>query len=287
MTSSHRRWGSKQAARETKKKKYWHDPSLRVRIVPMLEDNYGYVVVDQANQTMFAVDPAESSKILAVLKEEERTRNREFLGVLTTHKHEDHAGGNEEIAKQYPGVMIAGPEQERIPARNHPVNGGEEFNIGAPRVKVLDVSCHTKAHVAYVITGDTETPPLLFPGDTLFVGGCGRFFEGTAEDMYRALYEVILTLPKDTRVYCGHEYTMSNLRFALSVDPSNQALRDKISAVRMRRAKNLPSVPSSLREEVLYNPFLRVHNETIRNAVGERDPVSVLESLRRRKDSFQ
>ncbi|KAG2774301.1 hypothetical protein JG687_00010635 [Phytophthora cactorum] len=287
-TSQWRSLSSKVAPAGAKpKKKYLNDPSLRVRIVPMLEDNYGYVVVDESNHTTFAVDPAEPSKILPVLKEEETTRKREFLGVLTTHKHADHAGGNEEIAKKYPGVMIAGPEHELIPARNRSVSGGEKFKIGAAKIKVLNVSCHTKAHVAYVVTGDAETPPLLFPGDTLFIGGCGRFFEGTAEDMYRALYEVILTLPKDTKVYCGHEYTMSNLRFALSVDPSNQALRDKIASVRIRRAKNLPSVPSSLREEMLYNPFLRVHNETIRNAVGGTDPISVLENLRRRKDSFE
>ena len=190
------------------------------------------------------------------------------------------------MAKQYPGVMIVGPEHEPIPARNRSVSGGETLMIGAAKVEVLDVPCHTKAHVAYVVTGDNETPPLLFPGDTLFVGGCGRFFEGTAEDMYRALYDVILKLPADTKVYCGHEYTMSNLRFALSIDPSNQALRNKIAAVRIHRAKNLPSVPSSLREEMLYNPFLRVHDETIRNAVGGSDAVSVLGNLRRRKDSF-
>lgn len=94
---------------------------------------------------------------------------------------------------------------ENIPARNMDLKGGEKFKLGACQVKVLSVPCHTAGHLAYVISGDRETPPLLFPGDTLFVGGCGRFFEGTAEDMYRALYEVILTLPKDTRIYCAHE----------------------------------------------------------------------------------
>ncbi|RLN53875.1 hypothetical protein BBJ28_00008007 [Nothophytophthora sp. Chile5] len=249
----------------------------------------GYVVVDEANHTMFAVDPAEPSKILPVLQEEETTRKREFLGVLTTHKHAYVSPVS--IITGYFWIYSADSMclnvHEEIPARNRPVNGGDKFKLGAVKVKVLSVPCHTKAHVAYVITGDAETPPLLFPGDTLFVGGCGRFFEGSAEDMYRALYEVILTLPKDTRVYCGHEYTLSNLRFALSVDPSNQALREKIASVRIRRAKNLPSVPSSLREEMLYNPFLRVHNETIRSAVGGTDPVSVLENLRSRKDSFE
>lgn len=191
------------------------------------------------------------------------------------------------LAAKYPGLMVAGPEKEEIPARTRALVGGEKFKIGATKIKALSVPCHTSAHLAYVVTGDPETPPLLFPGDTLFVGGCGKFFEGTAEDMYRALYEVILTLPKDTRVYCGHEYTLSNLRFALSVDPSNAVLRDKIASVKIRRAKNLPSIPSTLREEMLYNPFLRVHNEVIRNAVGGSDPVSVLENLRLRKNSFE
>ena len=115
----------------------------------------------------------------------------------------------------------------------------------------------------------------------------GRFFEGTAEDMYRALYEVILHLPKDTRVYCGHEYTMANLRFALSVDPANAAIREKLASVRVRREKKLPSIPSMLREEMAYNPFLRVHDDVIKQAVGGSDPVIVLENLRRRKDSFE
>lgn len=96
-----------------------------------------------------------------------------------------------------------------IPACNKPLMGGEKFKIGATKIRALSVPCHTRGHLAYVVSGDPETPPLLFPGDTLFVGGCGRFFEGTAEDMYHALYEVILTLPKDTRVYCGHEYVLT------------------------------------------------------------------------------
>lgn len=120
----------------------------------------------------------------------------------------DHCAGNEALAELYPQLLIAGPEGEDIPGRTKALRGGEKFKIGATKIRALSVSCHTRAHLAYVVTGDSETPPLLFPGDTLFVGGCGRFFEGTAEDMYRALYEVILTLPKDTRVYCGHEYVL-------------------------------------------------------------------------------
>ena len=109
------------------------------------------------------------------------------------------------MSRLYHDIMIAGPAKEDIPACNFRVKGGQKFNIGATQIKVLDVPCHTRGHVAYVVTGDRDTPPLLFSGDVLFVGGCGRFFEGTAEDMYHALYEVILKLPKDTRCYCGHE----------------------------------------------------------------------------------
>lgn len=275
------------AATPKKPKRHYNEPSLRVRIVPMFTDNYGYIVIDEMNQTMFAVDPAEPAAILPVLKEEEETKKRQFMGILTTHKHADHTAGNEEIAGEYAGLMVAGPGNEEIPARTKALNGGEKFKIGGVQVKALSVPCHTAGHLAYLVTGDSQTPPLLFPGDTLFVGGCGRFFEGNAEDMYRALYEVILTLPKDTRVYCGHEYTMSNLRFALSVDPSNEVLRDKIAQAKIRRSKNLPTVPSTLREEMQYNPFLRVHNEVIRNAVGGTDPISVLANLRAKKDSFQ
>lgn len=116
------------------------------------------------------------------------------------------------MAKKYPDVMVAGPANEDIPACTRLLKGGEKFKIGATKVRALSVPCHTRGHLAYVVTGDPETAPLLFPGDTLFIGGCGRFFEGTAEDMYHALYEVILTLPKETRVYCGHEYV---LRFSV------------------------------------------------------------------------
>ncbi|OQS04704.1 hydroxyacylglutathione hydrolase [Thraustotheca clavata] len=273
------------------------EPLLRVRLVPMFQDNYGYLVVDEANQHVLAIDPAQPESIVPVLKEELASNNREMLGVLTTHGHLDHCGGNEALVKEFPGITVAGPHNEAIPAMNKPLKGGEEFKLGAMEIQALAVPCHTKGHLAYVITGDPQTPPLLFPGDTLFVAGCGKFFEGTAEDMYHALYEVILQLPKDTKVYCGHEYiyditqfldkyTMSNLRFALSVDPTNTILREKIAWAKLRRSKKLPTIPSTLREEMQFNPFLRVHEEVIRNAVGGNDPITVLSNLRRKKDSF-
>ncbi|KAH9144362.1 hypothetical protein AeRB84_011685 [Aphanomyces euteiches] len=263
------------------------DPHLRVRLVPMFDDNYGKDNETASNQHVVAVDPAQPSTFLPALEEELSKSGREFLGILTTHGHADHTGGNETLAAKYPDIAVYGPHNEVIPALTKPMRGGEEFKLGAMSVEVLSVPCHTKGHLAYVISGDPDTPPLLFPGDTLFIGGCGRFFEGTAEDMYHALYEVLLRLPKETKVYCGHEYTMSNLRFALSVDPTNAALREKINWAKLRRSKNLPTIPSTLREEMTYNPFLRVHDDVIINAVGGTDPVTVLANLRRKKDSFK
>ncbi|ETW10360.1 hydroxyacylglutathione hydrolase [Aphanomyces invadans] len=262
------------------------DPHLRVRLVPMFDDNYGYLVIDEANQHVLAVDPAQPSAIFPVLDEELGKPGREFVGILTTHGHEDHTGGNDALVDKYPDLQVGGPHNEVIPRLNKPLKGGEEFKVGAMTVEVLAVPCHTKGHLAYLISGDPSTPPLLFPGDTLFVGGCGRFFEGTAEDMYHALYEVFLRLPKETKVYCGHEYTLANLRFALSVDPTNAAVREKINWAKLRRSKNLPTIPSTLREEMSYNPFLRVHDDVIINAVGGTDPIAVLANLRRKKDCF-
>lgn len=155
------------------------DPSFRVRIVSMFQDNYGYLVIDEANQTMIAIDPADTDAILPVIKEEEEN-GHELLASLTTHKHWDHAGGNKALAQAYPGVTIAGPSSEEIPALTLGLDGTEDFRIGASQIRVLSTPCHTRGHVVFVVSGDPNTPPLLFSGDTLFVGGCGKCREDTA-----------------------------------------------------------------------------------------------------------
>jgi hydroxyacylglutathione hydrolase len=166
----------------------------------------GYLVIDEANQTMFAIDGADPEALIPVLREEEETHARELVGILTTHKHGDHSGGNLALSKLYPDVPMVGSKYESTPACTQPVGDGDQFNMGAVKITALHTPCHTMGHLVYVVTGDAATPPLLFSGDTLFVGGCGKFFEGSAEDMYHSLYERILCLPDETKLYCGHEY---------------------------------------------------------------------------------
>ncbi|RHY28795.1 hypothetical protein DYB32_005697, partial [Aphanomyces invadans] len=229
-----------------------------------------YLVIDEANQHVLAVDPAQPSAIFPVLDEELGKPGREFVGILTTHGHEDHTGGNDALVDKYPDLQVGGPHNEVIPRLNKPLKGGEEFKVGAMTVEVLAVPCHTKGHLAYLISGDPSTPPLLFPGDTLFVGGCVR-----SVSAWYSLTSIGVI-----------RYTLANLRFALSVDPTNAAVREKINWAKLRRSKNLPTIPSTLREEMSYNPFLRVHDDVIINAVGGTDPIAVLANLRRKKDCF-
>ncbi|RHY06608.1 hypothetical protein DYB25_013546 [Aphanomyces astaci] len=239
-----------------------------------MDYHVGFLVIDEANQHVVAVDPAQPSAMIPVLEEELSKPGREFLGILTTHGHADHCGGNVAIVDKFPDLLVAGPHNEVIPRVTKSLKGGEEFKIGAMTIEVLAVPCHTKGHLAYLISGDPSTPPLLFPGDTLFVGGCAII-------RYKDLSVLGCACNEG-----GGRYTMANLRFALSVDPTNAAVRDKINWAKLRRSKNLPTIPSTLREEMAYNPFLRVHDDVIVNAVGGTDPVAVLANLRRKKDSF-
>jgi hydroxyacylglutathione hydrolase len=252
---------------------------MRVHIVPILFDNYAYVLVDEASGEAAVVDPAEPEPVLRTLAE----LGVKLTTVLCTHHHADHSGGNVALAQAFAGVRVVGSEVDgaRIPALSHPVKHEDTLCVGTSVVRVLYVPCHTRGHVAYFCDGD------LFCGDTLFVAGCGRFFEGTAADMDRALNEVLGGLAPETRIYCGHEYTLDNLAFAQTVEPENKALQEKLAWARDRRAKQLPTVPSTLGEERTYNPFLRVREETVAAAMQERAPEKVMAKLREAKNRFK
>lgn len=223
------------------------------------------------------------------------TRDSHAAAVVTAgfDSCRDHAGGNEEMAEVFPGIAIVGPqaEESEIPAITKAVGHNETFNVGDLPVRALHAPCHTRGHAMYLIAADaggSGGSPVLFSGDTLFVGGCGRFFEGDAADMYSSLYLNVKDLPRTTLVYCGHEYTLSNLRFALSVDPSNAVVAAKLRAVEALRDAGRPSIPTTLESEFATNPFLRMHEAAVQAAVGMTgaDAVDVLAELRRRKDSF-
>jgi len=257
---------------------------MKVVQVPQLQDNYSYLVFDESAHEphAFVVDPAEPEKVIEAAKREKV----QITTVLTTHHHWDHAGGNEKISELISGLTILGGD-DRIPALTNKVKEGDTFNVGTLKIKVLFTPCHTAGHVLYLVDSG-KAPLALFTGDTLFIGGCGRFFEGTAEQMHHALNEVIAKLPPNTEVYCGHEYTKKNLEFALHIEPNNEDVKKKLQWATHQSESNLSTVPSNVGEELLYNPFMRVEQPNVASAVGKagEGAVAVMAALREAKNKF-
>jgi hydroxyacylglutathione hydrolase len=260
--------------------------TYRVVPVPVLSDNYAYLLIDERDKVAAAVDPVEPKKVLEAAEKE----GVPIKAIYTTHHHWDHAGGNEELLKALPaGTPVYGAD-DRIPGLTHKVANAEVLQLGSTGVKVLFTPCHTAGHVLF-LAGSDHAPRALFSGDTLFIGGCGRFFEGTAQQMYHALHDVCAQLPQDTQVWCGHEYTVKNLQFAQSVEKDNQELQAKLKWAEERRGQEppLPTIPSTIRDELQCNPFMRVNRESVKRALGldtEADPIEAMAKLRHMKDKW-
>ncbi|XP_069920244.1 hydroxyacylglutathione hydrolase, mitochondrial isoform X4 [Oryctolagus cuniculus] len=227
--------------------------AMKVQLLPALTDNYMYLVIDDDTKEAAIVDPVQPQKVLDTV----RKHGVKLTTVLTTHHHWDHAGGNEKLLKLEPGLKVYGGD-DRIGALTHKVTHLSTLQVGSLSVKCLSTPCHTSGHICYLVSkpGSAE-PPAVFTGDTLFVAGCGKFYEGTADEMYRALLEVLGRLPPDTKVYCGHEYTINNLKFARHVEPGNAAVREKLAWAKDKYGSGEPTVPSTIAEEFTYNPFMR------------------------------
>lgn len=247
---------------------------LHIETVPCLEDNYAYLL--RADGLCAVIDPSEAEPVEAALQGARLTH------ILNTHHHWDHSGGNRDLKEKY-GAQVIGPEKDhtRIPGIDLGVDEENGWQFAGFKAGVLEVPAHTRGAIAYVIGG------AVFTGDTMFVMGCGRLFEGTPEMMLASLRK-IAALPDDTKVYCGHEYTQSNVRFALSLEPGNAALQERAKAVEALRAAGKPTVPSTIRQEKATNPFLRTHSPEIRASIGmmHGDDVAVFAEIRRRKDVF-
>ena len=224
-------------------------PALELVRLPALSDNYIWLLHDPASGETVVVDPAEAPPVLDALAE----RGWRLTAIWNTHWHGDHTGGNAGL-KEATGVAVFAPAAEaaKIPTLDHGLAEGDTLRIGAHVATVLEVPAHTAGHIAFHFADDA----LLFSGDMLFAMGCGRLFEGTPEQMYAAMRR-FEALPDATQVFCGHEYTQSNGRYALSAEPENQAIVERMQQVDALRARGEPTVPTTIGQERATNPFMR------------------------------
>jgi len=250
--------------------------TVEIAVVPCLSDNYAYLV--KAGGACAVVDPSEAAPVTAALQ----ARGWELTHILNTHHHLDHTGGNLAL-KQATGATVVGPGKDaaRIPGIDVGVTEESGWEFAGLPVSVLEVPAHTRGAITFVIAGNA------FTGDTLFAMGCGRLFEGDPQMMWTSLSK-LMHLPDATRIYCGHEYTENNGRFALTLEPGNAALQARMAQVRAARAKGAATMPSEMGLEKATNPFLRISSPEIRKTLGmeKAGEVAVFGEIRSRKDRF-
>ena len=255
--------------------------SFHVITVPCLSDNYAYLIHDDLGRETALIDAPEAEPILAELD----ARGWELTDIFLTHHHDDHVAGVEQLHKRFkPRVIGAAKDKHRLPTLDLAVNASDVEDTCGEDVHILDVPGHTTGHVAYWLPGRQY----LFSADSLMACGCGRLFEGDAQMMWESL-KPLRELPNATIVASGHEYTETNIRFALGIEPENRALISRAEAVKAARAEGRATVPTSLAEELATNPFLRVDNADLKAAIGMQDAsdVEVFAEIRSRRDAFR
>ena len=253
---------------------------LEIHQIPVLSDNYIYLIHEPESEQTAVVDPALAAPVLAALQK----KGWRLSQILNTHHHWDHVGGNQ-LLKEKTGCSIIGSasDHSRIPGIDQRVSDRDSIGLGRHEARIIEVSGHTMGHIAFWF----PTDEVLFCGDTLFALGCGRLFEGSAQQMWASLCK-LSALPANTRIYCAHEYTQDNAKFALTIEPDNMALQKRVTRVQQLRADNLPTVPFSLADELATNPFLRADQAGIRHRLGLENATAgaVFAEIRQRKDCF-
>ena len=249
--------------------------------ISAFNDNYIWALVDESSKQATIVDPGDATPVLEFLNQNHLTLN----AVLITHKHHDHTGGIPALLSVFPNAPVFSNPIEQVGQTTQLVSDNDLITINSHEFRVIAIPGHTLGHIAYYCK------PFLFCGDTLFTNGCGRIFEGTAEQMLSSLQKLTM-LPDDTQVYCGHEYTLSNIKFALEVEPQNAQLQKRFEEAKRLRSENQPAVPSTLTLEKATNPFLRCNEpsviEMVSRHVGKKlySEVEVFAALREWKNAF-
>ncbi|MDJ0725677.1 MAG: hydroxyacylglutathione hydrolase [Prochloraceae cyanobacterium] len=257
---------------------------MKIYRLPVLSDNYIFLLHDREQNLAAVVDPAEAEPVLNKLKE----LNAELVAIFNTHHHGDHVGGNQKLQQHYPQLCVYGGEEDRgrIPGQKVFLKEGDRVEFAGRSAEVFFIPGHTRAHIAYYFPPiQPEDTGELFCGDTIFAGGCGRLFEGTPAQMVESISK-LRNLPDNTRVWCAHEYTLNNLKFALSVDGENSDLQSRYTQVEGDRRQDIPTVPSLLGLEKQTNPFLRWDSPSIQKAMNATEDALVFGRLRGKKDNF-
>lgn len=253
---------------------------LEIHQIPCLSDNYGYLIRDSATGSVASIDTPDPEAINSALEQ----KNWMLTHILNTHHHFDHTGGNLALKEKW-GCKIIGPkgEAEKIPGLDQAVGEGDMISLGSSSSEVFDTPGHTAGHIVYLFQDDSAA----FVGDTIFALGCGRLFEGTAEEMWSSLSK-IANWPGHTKLYCAHEYTQANAQFALSIDPEFPPLLERSAAIDTARRNGEPTVPMTVADELATSPFLRASDQSLAARLGMAGaaPVEVFAEVRRRKDNF-
>ena len=253
---------------------------MQITTIPCLNDNYAYIIEENNSKTVGVVDPSEALPVISFLK----NKNLKLNYILNTHHHFDHIGGNKELKQLYNAKVVGfAGDKHRIPGIDIKLKDNEKWLFGNSEVKILHIPGHTLGHICFFF----EKEKLAFTGDTLFSLGCGRIFEGDHKQMLTSLNK-IKKLPKNTKIYCGHEYTYKNAEFCIKYDSNNDDLKKKFEIVKKLRSKNLPTIPTTLKDELNTNIFLRCDKKDLKIKLDmeNQEDYKVFKKVRDLKDSF-